>query len=244
MAASTHIEIGTSLLRTLHRIHRQRSDLTAQLERGPRQIIAGEALVEKAESDRKEARERLQKAKLAADEKQLQLQSREAHVENLRTKLNTASSNKEYSLLQDQVAADEQANSVQSDEIFEALERIDVLQAEVAQADAELERQKQEHAMRVREIEARMETLRSELQRVEVELETTEAEIPPAAKAEYKRVIEAKGEDALAPIEGDSCGGCYQTLTTQVMSQLQLSQLIHCPNCNAFLYLPEDRRVG
>ncbi|MFG0286773.1 MAG: C4-type zinc ribbon domain-containing protein, partial [Rhodopirellula sp. JB044] len=41
----------------------------------------------------------------------------------------------------------------------------------------------------------------------------------------------------------ESCGGCYQTLTTQVVSQVMLSKLTFCPNCNAMLYLPEDRRV-
>lgn len=244
MAASTNVEIGASLLRTLHRIHRQRTDLINQLERGPRQLVAGEMLVKQAEARRDAARLTLQKARIAADEKQLQLQSREAHIEGLRTKLNTAASNKEYSLLRDQIAADEQANSVQSDEILDALERIDTLDRELKEAEAEFHRQQREHADRIQEIEARMQTLRGELQRVETELAARESEIPAVAKTEYMRVVAVKGEDALAPIDGDSCGGCYQTLTTQVMSQLQLSQLIHCPNCNAFLYLPEDRRVG
>ncbi len=243
MPTSSNIEIGTALLRTLHRIHRQRTDLLGQLQRGPRQIAAGQRLVSEADARRDAARATLQKAKMAADEKQLQLQTREAHVKGLRVKLNTAASNKEYSLLQDQIAADEQANSVQSDEILDALERIDTLEQELQDAEAELQRQQQEHAQRVGEVNARMETLRRELNRVDAELAEKEQEIPAAARADYQRVIEAKGEDALAPIDGDSCGGCYQTLTTQIMSQLQLSQLIHCPNCNAFLYLPEDRRV-
>lgn len=243
MATSPKTEIGTDLLRTLHRIHRQRSDLNSQLERGPRQIAASEALASQAELERDRARETLKKAKLAADEKQLQLQSREAHVEGLKAKLNTAASNKEFSLLKDQIAADEQANSVQSDEIFEALEQLDTLQSELQAAEENLSKQQQEHADRVQEIESRMTRLRSELERVESELAEAEREIPSVVRSDYTRLIAAKGEEALAPTEGNSCGGCYQTLTTQLMNQLQLSHLIHCPNCNAFLYLPEDRRV-
>ena len=50
-------------------------------------------------------------------------------------------------------------------------------------------------------------------------------------------------KEALAPLESDSCGGCYHTLTTNDIARVQMSLLIRCPNCNAFLYLPEDNRI-
>lgn len=243
MATSTKIEIGKDLLRTLHRIHRQLTDVRSQLDRGPRQIVAGEALVARSRAELEDARAAVKKGKLAADEKQLQLQSREAHIDQLQGKLNAAASNKEYSLLKDQIAADAQANSVQSDEILEALEHLDTLEAAVRNAEQDVETQQRDHTARVAEIESRMGTLRQDLERVEAQLSVAEARIPAAVKSDYDRLIAAKGEDALAPVEDDSCGGCYQTLTTQTMNQLQLSQLIYCPNCNAFLYLPEDGRV-
>ena len=79
--------------------------------------------------------EKLYFSKITSFEKQLQLQEREARIEKLRTNLNTASSNKEYQAIKEQIAADEQANSVLSDEILEALERIDELEADVKAAD-------------------------------------------------------------------------------------------------------------
>ena len=243
MSPPTEIEFSAELLRTLHRIHRQRTDLIGRLQRGPRQIAAGQAMVDQAQQELENARQGLRKAQLAAEEKQLQLQGREAQIEKLKAKLNTASSNREYSLLKEQIAADEQANSVQSDEILEALEHLDQLEADVQQLEAKLQQQQQEHAERVEEVEARLTQLRSDLERVDAELAQAEMQIPPAARPEYNRMIAAKGEEALAPIDEHSCGGCYQRLTTQVMNQLYLSHLIHCPNCNAFLYLPEDRRV-
>ena len=88
-----------------------------------------------------------------------------------------------------------------------------------------------------------MTELKSELERVENELSSAESEIPAAALGDYRRVTEAKGEEALAPVEDESCGGCYQRLTTQYIDRLRMSMLIRCPSCNAFLYLPEDRRV-
>ncbi|MCP4778924.1 MAG: hypothetical protein GY880_32315 [Planctomycetaceae bacterium] len=75
------------------------------------------------------------------------------------------------------------------------------------------------------------------------ELEDSEKQIPNEVMVEYRRIIKAKGEEALAPVEDESCGGCYQVLTTQYIDRLRLSVLIRCPNCNAFLYLPESTRV-
>lgn len=243
MSSESKIEISTELLRRLHRIHRQRTDIAGQIERGPRQIKAGEALVAKAEAEFESAREKLKKATMASDDKQLQLKSRELRIEELETKLNTAASNREFSTLKEQIAADKQANSVLSDEILEALEQLEVLDEQVRLADAEMSKQKSEHEARKKEVESKMVTLQSDRVRVESELKESEQEIPAGAIQDYKRLTDARGEEALAPVDSESCGGCYQTLTTQYIERLRMSMLIRCPNCNAFLYLPEDRQV-
>lgn len=243
MSRSSSIEISTELLRTLHRMHRQRADLRGRLDRGPRQIKAGEGLVAAAAAEVESIKQALRKARMQADEKQLMLKSRENRVAELGGRLNTAANNKEFSLLKDQIAADEQANAVLADEIYESLEHLDVLAQELVVAEAQWKVQQTEHQTRVAEVTERMVTLAAELERVEKELAEAEAKIPAAARADYQRVVDAKGEEGLAPVDGESCGGCYQTLTTQTRDRLQLSQLVRCPSCNAFLYLPEDRRV-
>lgn len=243
MSTDSKIEISPELLRRLHRIHRQKTDLGGRIKRGPRQIQAGEKLVNDAAAVSQEIRDRLTKATMLSDDKQLQLKSRETRIEELEAKLNTAASNREFTTLKEQIAADKQANSVLSDEILEALELIDAIEEELTAADAELEKQKQEQSVRVKEVEANVKELEVELERVQAELATAEKEIPAAVVADYKRLTDSKGEDALAPVDGDSCGGCYQQLTTNHIDQLRMSRLIRCQSCNAFLYLAEDRRV-
>ncbi|MAI70023.1 MAG: phospholipase [Rhodopirellula sp.] len=243
MPSDSKIEISASLLRKLHRIHRQRADLAAQIERGPRQIKAGEALVAKADANLLSLKEALKKANLLSDDKQLQLKSREAQIDQLQTKLNTAASNREFNLLKEQIAADKQANSVLSDEILEAMDEIDGLETKLKDVTAELENQDNDQKNRITEVEAKTSELNSELARVNSELEESEKQIPGEVMVEYRRVIKAKGEEALAPVEDGSCGGCYQVLTTQYIDRLRLSVLIRCPTCNAFLYMPESTRV-
>jgi len=243
MPPVNRIEIRPSLLQKLHRIHRQVSDISGQIARCPRQIQAGENLIREGINTRATAQEAHKKAVIACDAKQLQLQSREDKIRDLEAKLKTAASNREFSLLKEQIAADKQANEVLSDEILEGLEYIDELSQAVTNAVAELERLEGEQAERVVEIEGRQADLEAELGRVKANLTETEKDIPAGAMDDYRRITEARGEDALAPVDEESCGGCYQILTTQLIDRLRMSLLIRCPNCNAFLYAPEDRQV-
>lgn len=241
--ARDKIEISTQLLRRLHHLHQQLTELTNQMERGPRQIQAGHAVVAKAQADVDNAKETLKQARLASDDRQLQLKTREDRIEDLKAKLNMAASNREYDTLKEQIAADQQANAVLSDEILEGLEQLDELEQQVKVAEEEFKKTEIEQNARMAKIEERMVTVRKDLDHFNGEREKAETEIPSQVKADYRRVTAAKGEDALAPVENQSCGGCYQTLTTQTMDRLRLSQLVRCPNCNAFLYLAEDTRV-
>lgn len=243
MSSDTSIKVSAELLRTLHRIQRQRTDLKGQLERGPRQIKASEAMLAQLETAVTEAQEKLRKAKMAADEKQLQLKSREDRVQGLRVKLNSAASNREYTLFKEQIAADEQANEVLSDEILEAYERIDVLEAERVEQQQQLKRRQEEHAAFVASVEENLKQKAENLTRVEAELAEAEAQLPAAIRQEYDRIVGSRGEEALAPVEGETCGGCFQMLTSQMMNRLYLGQAVRCPACGAMMYLPEDRTV-
>ncbi|MDF1842804.1 MAG: phospholipase [Rubripirellula sp.] len=243
MTIDSKTEIKPELLRRLHRIHRQRTDLKGRIDRGPKQIKAGESLVTQAEAATKEIRSRLTKTTMISDEKQLQLKSRETRIDELGAKLNTAASNREFTTLKEQIAADKQANSVLSDEILEVMEQMDAIEIELEAADAELEKQQQEQEQRIKDVKVVLAELAEESKRVEAELSSVEKEIPSNVFPDYKRLTDSKGENALAPVEGESCGGCYQTLTTNYIDRLRMSRLIRCPNCNAFLYTPEDLRV-
>jgi len=229
----------TETLRTLHRIHRQHTDLKDRLSRGPRQIQVAETSVKKSEADLAQAKDAYKQAKMSADDKQLQLKHRESKLVDLQAKLNMAQSNKEYQLLKDQMAADNQANSVLADEILEALEKLDQLQAAVKTADSNLVKTKDELTKVRKRVSDQQQGLESELARVRGELDNAEAELDGDFKDNYLRLSRSMGEDALAPVEGGCCGGCSQTLTVQVLNLLKLDKPVFCASCGRMLYLPE-----
>jgi predicted nucleic acid-binding Zn-ribbon protein len=229
----------TESLRTLHRIHRQLADLRDRLARGPRQVQVMETNVKKAEEDVAAAKAVHKQARIAADEKQLQLKHREAKLSDLNAKLMAANSNKEYQLLKDQIAADKQANSVLADEILEALDKIDQLAAAVKTAEENLGKQKDELAKVKKRVDDQQQGLESELSRVSAELGQAEETIPEAFKSDYMRLAKSRGADSMAPVEGTSCGGCFHTLAPQTHDLLRLDRPVFCKTCGRLLYLPE-----
>ena len=73
------------------------------------------------------------------------------------------------------------------------------------------------------------------------ELENAEVGISGDFKRDYNRIITAKGEDGLAQVEGENCGGCYQMLTAQTMNELYMAKPVFCKSCGRLIYLAEGR---
>ncbi len=233
--------VSAATLRTLHRIHRQLSDLRSRLARGPKQIQAGEAQVTRWNELRQSAKDNVKKTTMLADQKELQLKEREMRIEDVRCKLNACSTNREYQAFVEQIAADEQANSVLSDEILEFYDKTAKLQDGVKQHEEQLAKCKTDVEKIRQKIDGEKQSLEIDLARLTSELAEAEASLPAEATADYNRVVKVRGEEGMAMVDGDCCGHCFQTITSQMVNELLLEHLVLCKNCGCLLYLPEDR---
>jgi predicted nucleic acid-binding Zn-ribbon protein len=238
------MSLTAAALRELHRLHQQLADLRDRLERGPKQVRIRQATVSQAEEKLAGVHADVKAARMLVDQKQLQLKTGETKIADLKGKLNAAQTNREYQALKEQIAAAEMANSVLADEILEALEKVDQLKAGITDAEQTLAKTKEELAKAQQAVKAHEETMLAEQRRVEANLKDAEQALPTDFRDAYYRVVKAKGQDAMAQVEGESCGGCYQQLTTNMMSDLMMSHVVFCKACGRLLYLPEDRAPG
>ncbi len=227
------------VLRELHRIHRQFSDLRDRLQSGPRQIRIGTQAVEQAEQTLAQARELAKRTRMEADEKQLSLRQREAKIADLQRKLNAAQTNTEYTALRDQISADKAANAVLEDEILDRLERLDEHQKQIGECDQKLARARDELQKISQRVTGEQSILEAELMRVKTDLRQAEQALPSDFRSEYDRLVKARGEESLAPVVDQSCGGCHTTLTIQTIDQLYLAKPAFCKSCGCMLYLPK-----
>jgi predicted nucleic acid-binding Zn-ribbon protein len=233
-----------AVLRELHRIHIQLSDLRERQDRGPKQIKAHEVNVARSEAEVTRVKNEQKAARMAADQKQLQLKSGEGKIIDLRVKLNQAKTNREYQALRDQIAADEMANSVLQDEILESMEKAEELKKAVAEIEQKHAKAKEEMARVQQSIRDQQGLVDADVKRLEAELIEAEKRLPEDFREQYTRHIRGRGADAMAMVEGENCGGCYQVLTANLMSKLMMDNTVQCQVCGRMLYLPEDRSPG
>lgn len=239
------MSVTAGALRELHRIHTQLSDLRERLDRGPKQIKAREANVAKVEGELNQSKADVKAAKVSSDQKQLLLRSGESKIVDLKVKLNAAQSNREYQALKDQIAADEMAGSVLSDEILEAMEKIDELTVKVGEAEQKVAKAKEELGKIQQSVRDQEGLLAGDVKRLEAELKESESFLPPDIRDAYNRIVKSKGADAMAMVEGETCGGCSQTITANTYSALLIGKNVCCcQSCGRLLYLPEDRSPG
>jgi uncharacterized protein len=232
--------VATDVLRTLHRIHRQLTDLRERSDHGPKRIHAAEANAAHRENELVKAQAELKRMRVATDQKQLQLKTGEEKIKDLQRKLNMAASNREYQALKDQMAGDQMTNSVLADEILEALEATDLFQQKIAELEANLAAAKAKAKAVHADIEQQEPAIRGDITRLEAELKQSEALLPPDIYSMYERVVRQKGEDALAVVENEYCGGCHQRVPLNVCAEILLAHATFCKTCGRLLYMAED----
>jgi uncharacterized protein len=236
------MSVNAEALRELHRIHRQFADLRDRIERGPKQVAAREANLGRMAEELAKIQAETKAARVRSDQKQLLLKAGEDKISSLKSKLNTASSNREYQAFKDQIAADEMASSVLADEILESMEKIDEFQKMIGEAQKKITVAKEELAKVQDGVKQESAVLDAEFKRLEALLKTAETELPEDFQVDYFRVVKSKGADAMAEVQNGFCGGCYQQLTPNNIAELSMSRAIFCKNCGRVIYLPEDRR--
>ena len=106
-------------------------------------------------------------------------------------------------------------------------------------AEAAVVKIRQDAETAAREIHGQEPQIQADLARVEAELRGCEAALPAEFREAYHRVVRAKGEDALAPVRGEFCGGCHQHVPLNVCAEIMLGHPMFCKSCGRLLYIAE-----
>ncbi|MEX0715148.1 MAG: hypothetical protein WD066_01105 [Planctomycetaceae bacterium] len=225
-------------LEGLHRLHVRLQDVRDALARGPRQVNIRKRQVASREDELRQLEDQWKQLKMAVDGKSLQLKSNEAKINDLRAKLNAASSNREYDILRSQIDADTMANSVLEDEILEGLEKVDAKQRELGRKKVELETARRERQRLAEEVEAAQVGLQGDLERLEAEVKEAERILPATILDGYRRLVQAHGAAALAAVKEGVCTACNMSLLPQSRVELNSGKTLFCKSCGRLLYLP------
>ena len=117
-----------------------------------------------------------------------------------------------------------------SDAVDDAeLEGVAELEAELAAAKAALEEMKLK-------VQAERGALDTEVARIAADLERAEQDLPTESRESYRRMVRSKGADAMAQLDGESCGGCCQQLPPNAVAELSQGRVVPCRSCGRMVY--------
>jgi uncharacterized protein len=226
-------------LTELHRLHSTLKDVRDDLARGPRQLKVRDQVITNAKNEVAARQEELKQTRLSADRKGLELKTLEAKLVDLKGKLNQASSNREYDILRGQIEADGAAKAVMEDEILDHLDRVDRLQKEIVNAQERVKQAEADKAKYAGEFAAEEPVLKQKEAELLASLAKAETVLTGESLTQYRRVVDAHGAEAMAPVENGVCTGCYVALRPQQKVQLNNGAIIFCSSCGRLLYLSQ-----
>ena len=226
-------------MKQLHDLRLKLREISDQLERGPRQIAARKSHVDKKKDELESLRSKLKQMKVSADQKNLQLKTSEARIYDLNGKLNIAANNREYEALQSQIAADTMAKSVLEDEILEAFEKVDGAQSDVKKQEVDIAAAEAEIQKLATEVQAKEAGLKEKAAALQSQVAEAEEILPPDIMPQYRRLVQAYGAAALAPVINKCCSECYIAVTAQVYVELRSGRVKFC-TCGRLMYVADD----
>lgn len=231
------LDLDFAVIRSIHSLLRQQTDLKYRLEQVPRRLQLAKSNEAQFQAGWDAAKAEYRRLHLSIDEKQLQLDEREARIAQMKIRMNICDSNKEFQLIKESIAADLQANSVLQDEIFELLERLDAQKLVCNSAKQNFEKSQSEREQVSQSLVVEQQELEAELKRVTRRLSDEEGKLEGNILTEYRHSVRGLGENIFGESDGLSCGNCFQNLTVQKSADLRMNRAVYCQGCGCLLYL-------
>jgi predicted nucleic acid-binding Zn-ribbon protein len=226
-------------LRELHRLRRFAKDLQAKIEQAPRTLQLQQDRVIRQEEMLRQAQEDLKRLKVSTHDMEVSYKSTLQQITKYEKQQNEAGSKKEYDALQHEIDAARKKVRQLEDDILTAMGRSEEDAARLPAKEHSLKQVRAEVAQFERDQTARLADFTEQLEQTQKQIAELEAGLPPDLRLQYTRLVNAKGDDALAAVTNRTCSACYTEITAQNYNDLSRGMFVLCKICGRILYLPE-----
>jgi len=171
----------------------------------------------------------------------------ETHIEELRERMNTAGTNKEYKATLTEVNTFKEKKAALEEQVLAQMEQAEALSAQVAEletAHAERERVK---AVAEVDRQTRSDEIAGTLAELKEKRETQAGQVPGDALGVYEQLLIERGDDAMAPLEildakrhEYVCGSSMMSVPVETAISLLSGKLTLSPNNGCILYLEPE----
>jgi uncharacterized protein len=182
----------------------------------------------------------------SADELDLDLKQKEEEITKLRTSLNSARTNKEYSAVLTQINTFRADNAKVEELALQKMQEAEEVKALSEQLEAQIAEENRTLEEMVNNNAGEIERLSGMMTELQGQRDDASAGVAPGVLGTFDRMVERYEGEAMAVIDASgkkppytyTCGGCFMSLNPEHVNALQVVDEIRtCDNCGRILHL-------
>jgi len=244
--------MGSRSLEALHRLQEVETHLRSlenMLARKDRQLRQQEVKIRQLQEQIVTRKEEIRVRQLHIGQLELDFKTRDAGVAKLRTQLNVAKNNKEYSAILTQLNTEPAATSKLEERILEGLSQIDDMKKAMAEMEKSIEVETEQLKQKQLEQQDERQSLVDQIAELKARKAEVSEDLSSSDLSIFQRVADRNDGEAMAVVTRSRvgaeylCDGCNMTIPMEIANALMTREdLQTCPICGRILFLDEQSR--
>ena len=178
----------------------------------------------------------------------LDLRTRDAHIEKLRTQQQTTTNAREYQTFLVEINTAKIEKAKVEETAMGVMEQVEAAGKESAELTTAIENERAKLEQLKGQIGGDIAKLQEEIQSLKGPRETISATLPPKARTAFDKLADHHDGEALSALlkpdrrrEEYVCSACMMDLVTDVYNKLHTrDDMVFCPSCRRILYIPDE----
>jgi len=176
-------------------------------------------------------------AKMESDQREMDVKKADSEITKLQVALNQTKSNQEYAVFKEQIKRQEDLRGKAEEDVIQKLEDIDGLEARRRVLVEKLEVEQKALQKKESEVAGAVQGMQAQLTDLEAQRASLLGGIDKEHLKTYERVLSRHSNFAIARVDGQTCQGCFISVTVQEVNLLMQGQFIQCKSCSRILCL-------
>ncbi|MFI5381064.1 MAG: zinc ribbon domain-containing protein [Tepidisphaerales bacterium] len=178
----------------------------------------------------------------------LEMKTREAHIEKLRGQQQNAKNHKEYQAFLTEINTEKIDKNKLEDDALSVMGLVEKSQKELADLIAQLDGETRKLEETRQQLSGRLAELQADIDRLQPVRDAAARSVPANVVNMFDRLADRHEGEAMAAVtrpsrrvEEYSCGACHMGLVVNIYNRLHSrDEIVTCPNCHRLLYIPEE----
>jgi predicted nucleic acid-binding Zn-ribbon protein len=220
----------------------------ARLESASRSVRVMERRISEMTEKLKLAQQQSREHQARQGQLDLDIKSREEHIEKLRAQQQMSKNHKEYQAFLTEINTEKIDRAKVEDELLKVMEQIEKIQPQVKDLTTQIETEQKKCEQTRQQLGAQLTELQADVERLQKLRDEAAAAVPGKALEVFERLADRFEGEAMGAIgkpnrrrEEYVCNACNMSLVADIYNRLHSrDDMVYCPSCRRLLYIPDD----